>query len=324
MSVLCFGEALIDFLSDGQTPERFTKYAGGAPANVAVALAKVGVESGFAGMLGDDQFGHFLHQELTEHGVNTMACQFTSQANTALAFVHLDQQGERSFTFYRPPAADLLFKASDFDKVDFQQYRCFHICSNSLTEKAIYQTTVSGIERAKAHGLFTSFDVNLRENLWQNISKAAERCWHIIALSDIVKVTKEELAFLNAAQTNKSTEQTIDAIINTGVKLLVITDGGEPVQYISGKFSGTLSAPKVKAIDTTAAGDAFIAGLLSQIVAQCESKDALKTLAEDEAKVVECLNFAVHSGAFTVTKKGAFSALPRHQDVLALMAQASA
>ena len=110
MSLVCFGEALIDFLSDGKQPESFTKYAGGAPANVSVAAAKLGLKTSFCGMLGDDMFGHFIKDELTQHGVNTQYCQFTDAAKTALAFVSLDESGERSFSFYRPPAADLLLR----------------------------------------------------------------------------------------------------------------------------------------------------------------------------------------------------------------------
>ncbi|WP_462172809.1 PfkB family carbohydrate kinase [Pseudoalteromonas xiamenensis] len=123
MSLVCFGEVLIDFLSDGKTPESFTKYAGGAPANVAVAASKLGVKSAFCGMVGDDMFGHFLLDELERLGVDTQYCKMTNEAKTALAFVSLDQQGERSFSFYRPPAADSTFQIFRFRKSYVQRSR---------------------------------------------------------------------------------------------------------------------------------------------------------------------------------------------------------
>lgn len=134
MSLVCFGEVLIDFLSDGKQPESFTKYAGGAPANVAVAATKLGLPSSFCGMLGQDMFGEFLKKELHSLGVDTQYCQFTDKAKTALAFVSLDEQGERSFSFYRPPAADLLFRVDDFQSTMFSSHSILHVCSNSLTE----------------------------------------------------------------------------------------------------------------------------------------------------------------------------------------------
>lgn len=316
MSLVCFGEVLIDFLSDGKTPESFTKYAGGAPANVAVAAAKLGIKSAFCGMVGDDMFGHFLLDELERLGVDTQYCKMTNEAKTALAFVSLDQQGERSFSFYRPPAADLLFKSSDFESRMFKEAGILHVCSNSLTEQRIYKTTVHALTQAKEHGAVVSFDMNLRENLWVSTRYLTERVWHVITLSDIVKLSKEELDYLTEkSHANFGIEHTISQLLSKGVKLLIITDGANPVRFYSNMgLSGEVETPKVTAIDTTAAGDAFVGGMLAYLDKQ-RSLTEMGSELNNISVITKMLEFASRCGAFAVTKKGAFSSLPEQQDV---------
>ncbi|MDK2596589.1 carbohydrate kinase family protein [Pseudoalteromonas obscura] len=315
MSVVCFGEALIDFLSDGGTPESFTKYAGGAPANVSVAVAKQGVDSAFCGMLGDDMFGHFLKEELSHQQVNTQYVKFTKEAKTALAFVSLDANGERSFSFYRPPAADLLFRAEHFESDMFEQGKILHVCSNSLTEKNIYLSTVTAMEQAKNHGLIKSFDMNLRENLWPSMNHCLDRIWHIMTQADIVKLSKEELEFLNThAHPSQDEQTTIEAILNSRVKLLLITDGANDIRYFSNQFSGYISPPKVNAVDTTAGGDAFVGGLLAELTRKLESI-AFNEIVNNEAQVLDLVNFSAKCGAYAVTRYGAFASLPTKHDI---------
>ncbi|MBQ4850272.1 carbohydrate kinase [Pseudoalteromonas sp. MMG012] len=312
MSVVCFGEALIDFLSNGQTPESFTKFAGGAPANVAVAVAKQGISTSFCGMLGNDMFGEFLNQELQSHQVNTKYCLFTDKAKTALAFVSLDQHGERSFNFYRPPAADLLFRIDDFNPEMFHEHKLIHVCSNSLTESNIYKSTIYALTQAKKHGLTTSFDMNLRVNLWSSLNHTIERLWHVISLSDIVKLASDELEFLNQhSHAGHPKTTTIDAIMKANVKCLIITDGGNDIQYFAKNGHGRVTPPAVQAIDTTAAGDAFMGGLIAQLMAKHEHKTAIT----DPKLLAQFIKHASRCGAFAVTRKGAFSALPSQDDI---------
>ncbi|MDE3071970.1 MAG: carbohydrate kinase, partial [Pseudomonadota bacterium] len=169
-SVLCFGEALIDFHAEGRDPygypRAFVPFAGGAPANVAVAVAKLGGAARFAGMLGTDLFGDLLLDSLRRAGVDTRDVARTGEANTALAFVALDAHGERSFSFYRPPSADLLFRPGHFRADAFADTAVFHVCSNSMTEPLAAETTREGMRRARAAGALVSFDLNLRPALW--------------------------------------------------------------------------------------------------------------------------------------------------------------
>ena len=311
MSVICFGEALIDFLSNGQIPESFTKYAGGAPANVAVGISKLGSQSSFCGMLGDDMFGHFLHKELSDLGVNVDYCVSTSAAKTALAFVSLDAKGERSFSFYRPPAADLLFKDEHFDPEMFATHHYFHFCSNSLTEKSIHQTTMAGLGLAKQHGLLISFDMNLRLNLWPHQRYTAERIWQCISQSHIVKLAKEELTFLsNNSHKTISDEQTIARCLGLGVKQVIITNGDEPISIYSQNEIIQIPICPANACDTTAAGDSFMAGLLYYL-----DKHSINLAQLNDENIISAAKFGAKCAAVTVTRYGSFAALPSITDI---------
>ena len=170
--VICFGEALIDFLNTGSQEDgclrinNYRQYPGGAPANAAVAVSKLGGKAFFAGQVGDDTFGEFLINALRTYQVDTQFVSKHPHAKTALAFVLLDEMGERSFSFHRHQTADLLFDKSQVDKNWFNESAIFHFCSNTLTEKSIAACTEYAVEQALMHGAIISFDVNLRHNLW--------------------------------------------------------------------------------------------------------------------------------------------------------------
>lgn len=316
MSLLAFGEALVDFLSDGKNPESFTKFPGGAPANVAVAYAKLGGDSYFCGALGNDMFGDFLLDAIKTEGVDTQYCVRTSQAKTGLAFVSLDDKGERSFSFYRPPAADLLFKASDFSPQAFTCASIFHICSNSLTQDTIYQTTLAGLVKANDANCVCSFDINLRENLWQNIAKANERIWQCIAATDVLKFSPEELQFLVGQNQHLSTlEQVVEKCFSLGVSLVVYTRGNLPVRYFTKHFQGTAPIPAIDVVDTTAAGDAFVGAMLFQLSQRLKHGHELNELVSNEQTTSEVFSFATACGALACTKAGAFPSLPALGDV---------
>lgn len=307
--VMAFGEALIDFLSNGDMSldglESFTKFPGGAPANVAVAVARLGGNSHFAGQVGDDAFGHFLKSSLAQYGVVTDTMLMTKEAKTALAFVSLDATGERSFEFYRNPSADMLFRADDFDVSWFKEPTgVFHTCSNTLTDESITQATLAGIAHAKAADWIVSIDVNLRVNLWPDHKIDKERVIHWMQQGDVIKASLEELEVLS-----DHPFALIDELISGGVALFVLTDGGDPVRYFAnGHVKGQVVAPKVTVVDTTAAGDAFVGGLLYQLAERGGDRSALKNFTA--AELDECIRFAVACGAEAVTRAGAYPSLP--------------
>ncbi|MEX2962602.1 carbohydrate kinase [Microbulbifer sp. TYP-18] len=312
MKVVCFGEALVDMLSNrvsGEAafdkPEQFSKFAGGAPANAAVAVAKLGGEAYFAGMLGDDLFGHFLYEELQSQGVHTDYLRFTKKARTALAFVSLDAGGERSFEFYRPPAADLLFCPEDFAPGTFVGQGILHVCSNSLTEEAIAATTVAAVSCARRAGWLVSFDANLRHNLWSGGEADRDRVNALLALADLVKLSREELEYLACDQSNYLSQQ----LQHHQPQLILVSDGAKPVQWTTKMGTGQVEAPAVVAVDTTAGGDAFIGGFIHQLALQGVTSDSLpKWLALGKHR--DALVFACACGAHTVSRQGAFAALP--------------
>lgn len=318
-SVLCFGEALIDFHAEGRDergfPRAFVPFAGGAPANVAVAVARQGGAARFAGMLGNDVFGDLLLDSLRHAGVETRDVTRTGEANTALAFVTLDAHGDRSFSFYRPPAADLLFRPQHFRADAFADTAVFHVCSNSMTEPAAAETTREGMRRARAAGALVSFDLNLRPALWPATADVHAQVWPALALADLVKLSAEELDWLSAGDE----AGTIERLWQGPARLLVVTDGARAVRWFHPQAAGSLPVYQVPAVDSTAAGDAFVGALLLQLADQQVGPGELDALVADPPRLRQLLRHAAAAGALAVTRKGSFTALPDSAEVLAFM-----
>ncbi|MFI0474102.1 carbohydrate kinase [Halomonas sp. HMF6819] len=310
--VVTFGEALVDMLSsrlgDEAGPETFTPYAGGAPANVAVACARLGVPSRFLGMVGDDSFGRFITAELAHHGVDTQAIVTTREARTALAFVSRDIDGERTFDFYRPPAADLLYREEHLPEDTFARPVIWHVCSNSLTEPAIFDTTLALTRRARRSGALVSVDANLRHNLWAEGAASIERVIELLNEAALIKVSREELDYLRCDQ---PAAQWLDARLAAGAKAVLITDGPHEVVLKTATLEHRLTPPPVTAVDTTAGGDAFMGGFLARL---CQLDDARRAL-ENPDVLIDAVALACRCGAYAVTRPGAYAALPTRGDI---------
>ena len=319
--VYCFGEILIDFqpvLAPGSSPvPRFEQHAGGAPANVAVAVAALGGKAEFVGMLSTDPFADFLLDNLRSAHVATTHIQRTSAAPTALAFVTLDAAGERSFSFYRPPAADLLFRESRFAADALANASILHACSNSLTEQGIAHATHSLMRRARCAGVLVSFDMNLRPALWPAGVDPGPRIRQALALADVVKLSVEELAFL--ATFAGSEAAALDTILSANAHLVLVTDGARPLHWHARDSHGTLDTYPVRTIDSTAAGDAFSGGILFALAGLAVDAASLPSLLGDATRFMHVLRFAAACGALATTRRGAFAAMPSHAEVEALM-----
>jgi len=322
--IVCFGEILIDLLAQPpaspDTPRAFLQYAGGAPANVAVAAARLGADTHFAGMLGQDMFGDFLAESLADAGVATDCIVRTDAAKTALAFVALDASGERSFSFYRPPAADLLFRSAHFHPNCFDGTRSFHVCSNSLTEADIAETTLEGMRRARTAGAMVSVDLNLRPALWPAGVDPLPRLWEALLLADLVKLSREELDYLAAAQAGDG-EAVVQRLLAAQAQAVVITDGAAPIRWFTRRTQGVLTGFRVQTVDSTAAGDAFVGGLLFGIGERGGDGSAFTAFCQDPAALVDAIRFAAAVGALAVTRKGAFAAMPTLDEVQQLLQQ---
>lgn len=318
-AIACFGEALIDFLARPQAagaPRQFVEHAGGAPANVAVGVARLGGDARFVGMLGLDMFGDALLAQFTAHGVDVAQVKRTDAARTALAFVSLDAQGERSFSFYRPPAADLLFRAHDFDPDAFATTAVFHVCSNSLTEPEIAETTLHGMRLASERGALVSMDLNLRPALWPRDIDPTPTLWRALSRADLVKLSHEELVYLAKGEAEGAV---LARLLAAGVQAVVVTDGAAPIRWWTSEASGTAHTFAVDARDTTAAGDAFVAGLLQRLVVRGVDREGITAAFEDAVIRHDLLRHAAAAGALATTRHGAFDAMPSASDVRALL-----
>jgi len=311
--VLCFGEALIDFLNTGKQEDgplilnNYRQYPGGAPANAAVAVAKLGGNALFAGQVGADPFGDFLEQALIEYGVNTQFLAKHKSAKTALAFVMLDEEGDRSFSFYRQDSADVLFSPEQIDDQWFNEQPLFHFCSNTLTDKQITAATKAAVTKAKANQSIVSFDVNLRHNLWSTGCADIALVNELVHMADVIKFSRDELEYL--AQGNE--DNYIQSCLAHGVSVLVITDGEHPIEFFTVQGNKTIPVPIIKAVDTTAGGDAFSGSLLFALSKLSDPKSALTSM----DILGQLIKFASNCGAHAVTLPGAFPALPRFNDI---------
>jgi fructokinase len=315
--VYCFGEALIDFHAEsrGNAPSAFIPHAGGAPANVAVAVARLGDPSAFVGMFGQDVFGDLLLRGLADAGVDTHHTRRTDAANTALAFVTHDAQGERSFSFYRPPSADLLFLNGDLDPAIFAAGNILNAGTCSMNESASATTTLQGMTRAREAGALVSFDMNLRPALWPRGEDPAPTIWCALALADFVKLSAEELAFL--ATSTGSENAVFERLWSSGAQFVVITDGERAIRWFTRTATGWISPFAVRAIDSTGAGDAFVGGFLHGLAAE----GSLAALLADDTRRDAALCFAAACGALAVTRTGSFAAMPALADVHAFLEQ---
>ncbi len=316
--VMCMGELLIDFvalergISVGYA-HRFEKAAGGAPANVAVGIAKLGVSSAFITQLGNDPFGHYLRDVLAENAVDVSMITFSDEARTALAFVSVEASGERSFAFYRHPSADMLLRPEQLDLERIRQSTIFHYGSITLIDEPVRSATLAAIKAAKSGGAYLSYDPNLREPLWPSLQAAKIGLIEGLQHANVVKLSEEELAFLTAGQSLT----TIDAIVHAGrtlwtdeLMLMVVTLGAKGCLAITPSQYWFVEGYSVPVEDTIGAGDGFVAGLLSGIV-----EHRLSDLLNDE-RMVPLLQRANAVGALTTMKRGGIPALPTSDDLI--------
>lgn len=307
LPVYCFGEVLIDFLQDPQQPGVFRRFAGGAPANVAVAVAKLGGPGRFVGMFGADMFGEFLRAELEHYGVDCHACASTTAAKTALAFVALNDEGDRSFSFYRPPAADLLYTTAQLPDNFWQTPAILHLCSNSLTDSSIANTSFAMVNQAQQHGWLVSVDANLRHNLWASGQADAALVQQLLEQADIIKLSDDELSYL-AQQQQQEPRHWLEQLQAKRPSWLVVTAGSNAVNSYSQQLF-SLPVPTVKVVDTTAAGDAFVGAWLYQL-SQALPVQRWSALLADKSAQQLMLSKAIKAGSLTCQHFGAFTALP--------------
>lgn len=319
--VIAIGEALIDFIPHEKgralnDVENFLRVPGGAPLNVAAAVAKLGGKSQMLTKLGQDGFGDAILNEVKPLGVDVSRISRTNEANTALAFVSLREDGERDFSFYRNPSADMLLSAEEICVEDFNEKDILHFCSVSLIDAPIKEAHRRAIEIAKEKGCLISFDPNVRLPLWKNPEDCRKAILEFLPLSNIVKISDEELEFITGIKDEK---EALDFLLTGDVKVIIYTKGTNGAEFITKKRVIFSPSFKVSAQDTTGAGDSFIGSLLYQVAEGEYSLEQLVDLSEE--KVQEILTFSNATAALTVCKKGAIGALPLKEEILAKISE---
>ncbi len=310
MSVVCMGELLIDFvaLESGVTvgdASGFQKAPGGAPANVAVAVSRLGHSSAFLGQLGDDPFGHYLAGVLLADKVDITGLNFIPHARTALAFVSLAEGGERSFVFYRHPSADMLMRPENVALNVIDAHRVFHFGSITMINEPARAATLAGVQHASSRNMVISYDPNLRLALWPDADSAREGMLIGFDYAHVVKISDEELEFLVPGGD-------LSKLWRDQTQVIVVThgSGGSTAYTRMGKFP--MPGFHVTPVDTTGAGDGFVAGFL---VGMLEHKENFI------AHVQSILRFANAVGAMATTKRGAIPSLPTRAEVDAFLAE---
>jgi fructokinase len=309
--VTALGELLIDFTPSGHSNKgniMFETNPGGAPANVLVALSRLNKSTAFIGKVGNDQFGQILKGVLKDHNIDTSNLFFSDTVNTTLAFVHLDPKGERSFSFYRNPGADIMLDKNEMNEETIKQSRIFHFGSLSLTNEPAATATYTALQFAKKHKVLISYDPNLRIPLWRSLDEAKGEIVKGFEYADIVKLSLEELEFLTGYRdVVKGTEVLQEQY---GTSVIFVTLGPDGCFYRNKNLYGSKKGFHVNVVDTTGAGDAFVGGVLYKIL---ELNKPLECL--NEADFNKMVTFANAAGALTTEGKGGIPSIPTMEQV---------
>jgi fructokinase len=311
MDVVCLGELLVDFfpLEIGKPlieVSAFHPVPGGAPANVAVAVAHLGRKSAFIGKVGDDEFGHWLEKVLSREGVVTEGIRFDPHVRTTINFISQPDVNTYTCLFYRNPGADTCLSPDELDRKVLSQALAFHFGLLSLTDEPIRSATRKAIRIARSVGGLTSFDVNYRPTLWDTPENAREIALSFIRDVDLLKVNEAELELLTGSDELSSAIQ----LVNLGPSLCLVTLGPKGCYFQTPHSSGLIPAYHVDTVDATGCGDAFIAGILSKLVTFSDWRAAVQS-----SRLEEIVGYANAVGALTALTQGVIPALPTANQV---------
>jgi len=310
--ITCIGEIIVDLLSTKPGTSLsgspgFLKFAGGAPANVAVGLAKLGIRSSFIGRVGNDPFGKFLTDELRHSGVDVSGVRIDNNHKTRLAFVSLTKTGERNFEFWERFPADEQFRKSDINKKTLERSDIVHLSSFLLLSEQTRTFILNLAEELHRKKVMISCDPNLRLSLWKSPAEAKRVINRMIQSSSILHVNKEEALFLTGSST---IAKAAVKLLSQGPLIVVITQGAKGCSVYTNNANLFIKSFRVTAVDTTGCGDGFLAGFLKGIaLAGCNIRD----LTSDDLRS-HCI-YANAVAAITATRKGVIAALPTPAEV---------
>lgn len=311
--VIALGELLIDFTMNGQSEQgnnTFEACPGGAPCNVLALLNKMGKKTAFIGKVGKDQFGALLRDTITEAGIDASNLMVDENVNTTLAFVHTFPDGDREFSFYRNPGADMMLTADEVNPEVVKDTKVFHFGTLSMTHEGVREATKKAVETAKANGCLVSFDPNLRPPLWSSLDLAKEQMEYGFGKCDILKISDNEIQFVSGKEDYDEGIAYLQETYNIPLILLTMGKDGSRAYYKGMRVERP--GFSVKAIETTGAGDTFCGSSLNYLV-----DHDFENLTEEQ--LGEMLTFANAAAALVTTKKGAIKAMPVKEEVLELI-----
>ena len=311
--VIALGELLIDFTMNGQSEQgnnMFEACPGGAPCNVLALLNKMGKKTAFIGKVGKDQFGTLLRDTITEAGIDASNLMVDENVNTTLAFVHTFPDGDREFSFYRNPGADMMLTADEVNPEVVKDTKVFHFGTLSMTHEGVREATKKAVETAKANGCLVSFDPNLRPPLWSSLDLAKEQMEYGFGKCDILKISDNEIQFVSGKEDYDEGIAYLQETYNIPLILLTMGKDGSRAYYKGMRVERP--GFSVKAIETTGAGDTFCGSSLNYLV-----DHNFENLTEEQ--LGEMLTIANAAAAHVTTKKGAIKAMPVKEEVLELI-----
>lgn len=326
LDVVCLGEALVDFLPDARGRKvrdvtQWTPCLGGAPANVAVGLSRLGARSALVGVTGDDEFGHFLKQGLAREGVNVSHLRQTTEGKTGLGFVSLTATGERSFTFYRVRAAETFLSPADTEAARslLKSTAVLHVGTNSLIHAPARAAVTAAVRTALESGQITSTDPNLRLHLWKDPRVLQRLVRWLASRCAVMKLSDEEIEFVTGS---RDPQTALEWLEGKGVLVPIVTCGAKGAFL---RFKGEtrhVPAHRVKVVDTTGAGDGFVAGFLSSLTKRFPTRAALESA--DLEALLDSARQGCLVGSRVVTKLGAVRGLPTSRELRSATAKVSA
>lgn len=312
--VIALGELLIDFTMNGQSDQgnnMFEACPGGAPCNVLALLNRMGKKTAFIGKVGEDQFGRLLRDTITEAGIDASNLKTDKKVNTTLAFVHTFPDGDREFSFYRNPGADMMLSEDEVEPSFVGQTKIFHFGTLSMTHGGVRAATKKAVQAAKDGGCLVSFDPNLRPPLWTSLDLAKEQMEYGFSVCDILKISDNEIQFVSGKEDYDEGIAYLQEKYQIPLILLTMGKDGSRAYYKG--MRAERPGFSVKTIETTGAGDTFCGSSLNYIL-----EHDFSNLTEEE--LGEMLTFANAAAAIVTTKKGAIRAMPAREEVQELIA----
>jgi len=297
--VLTYGDAFVDYIAVNTTNDSFNRHLGGATVNVAAGVSRLGLPSGFITITGDDETSAFVRNELLREGVDLTHAIQVPEKRVSGVYIHLTPDYDRVFADYVNETPDLQVRNHELRKEAFEEASIFHFCSGTLFHPEARTTTRKALELSKEHGVLCSYDVNIRPLRWESEEHCRETVLGFLPMADIVKLTTAELAFLMETE---SLEEGVSRLSRHALPLVFVTDGENGTHAAFNNQLHHIPVIPVQPVDTTGAGDAFMAGVIRHV--------HLQGLPETKQEVIACADFGNKLGALCATKAGALTAMP--------------